>query len=529
MAFLLHELLSESAARYPDNEAIHFEDQRITYAELERETNKLARQLLAVGVTKGSRVGIHMNRGISSIVAACGVLKAGAAYVPIDPLSPSERINYLINQCEITLLLTLRERLKNLQQAFPGNSPLENIIVMDSLDSSPKPVGSARMINWQDIRDGIEGDAPSVNILDSDLAYVLFTSGSTGKPKGVMISHLNSLTFVKAAYGFFKIEKEDRLSNVCPLHFDMSVFDVFVALRAGACIVIVPETTTIFPLKLAETIAKNRISVWNSVPSALSLLATFTNLDDYDFSSVRLILFAGEIFPLKYLRRLQKSIPEARFCNLYGQTEANSSTYFWVDHLPPEAAGILPIGRSFPNFEVFALDEDGKQVHDPGQEGELYVRGSSVALGYWADDEKTEKSFVRNPLRPELNERVYKTGDLVRLDDDGNYVFLGRKDHMIKSRGYRIEIGEIESVLCNNPDVKNAVVIPIPDDLIGNRISAIVVPFTPGSITKSDIIRHCSTRLPKYMIPETIEFRDSLPATSSGKVDRKELSEFMMK
>jgi acyl-coenzyme A synthetase/AMP-(fatty) acid ligase len=175
------------------------------------------------------------------------------------------------------------------------------------------------------------------------------------------------------------------------------------------------------------------------------------------------------------------------------------------------------------------LNEAGQQVAKPGEEGEFYVRASSVALGYWGEPEKTEKSFVTNPLRPDLNEKIYRTGDLVRLDSDGNYVFLGRKDYIIKSRGYRIEIGEIESVLCNHPEVKNAVVIPIPDDLIGNRISAIVVPFTSGSITKADILKHCSTRLPKYMIPETIEFRDCLPATSSGKIDRKELSSVMMK
>jgi acyl-coenzyme A synthetase/AMP-(fatty) acid ligase len=178
-----------------------------------------------------------------------------------------------------------------------------------------------------------------------------------------------------------------------------------------------------------------------------------------------------------------------------------------------------------PNFEVFALDEHGRQVTGPGQEGELYVRASTVAFGYWGEDEKTEKAFVKNPLRPDLSERVYKTGDLVHLDPDGNYVFLGRKDHMIKSRGYRIEIGEIETVLCSHPEIKNAVVIPIPDELIGNRISVIVVPMTPGKIEKEDVLKHCFAQLPKYMIPEIIEFRDFLPTTSSGKVDRKKLSD----
>jgi acyl-coenzyme A synthetase/AMP-(fatty) acid ligase len=304
----------------------------------------------------------------------------------------------------------------------------------------------------------------------------------------------------------------------------MSIFDIFVALKAGATVVIIPEAAAIFPTQLAEHIEKKKISVWNSVPSALTLLANFTNLDKYDFSALRLILFAGEVFPIKYLRRLMKSIPGARFYNLYGQTEANSSTYFLVDPIPSDDTAILPIGKSLPNFEVFALDEDNRKVNRPGEKGELYVRASSVALGYWDDVEKTQECFVKNPLRPDSNEIVYKTGDLVCLDTDGNYVFLGRKDYMIKSRGYRIEIGEIETVLCNHPDIKNAVVIPIPDELIGNRISAIIVPLTPGKIEKEDILKYCSKLLPKYMIPEIIEFRDSLPTTSSGKIDRKKLS-----
>jgi amino acid adenylation domain-containing protein len=524
LAFLLHQLLSESAARYPNKEAIVCSDQTITYAELEIETNKLACELLALGTARGARVGIYMNRGISSIIAACGILKAAGTYVPIDPMSPPVRINYLITKCGIKSLLTVQERLRNMEQAFPENSPLKNIIVMDSIDLKSRSLGSIPLINWGDIPDELGRKAPSVNVLDSDIAYVLFTSGSTGNPKGVMISHLNSLTFVNSACEFFQIRNEDRLSNICPLHFDMSIFDIYVALKAGASIVIIPETMAIFPVKLAEIIAKNKISVWNSVPSALSLLANLTSLGDYDLSSLRMILFAGEIFPLKYLRRLQEAIPGARFCNMYGQTEANSSTYYWVDHLPTETAGVLPIGKPLPNFEVFALNEAGQQVAKPGEEGEFYVRASSVALGYWGEPEKTEKSFVTNPLRPDLNEKIYRTGDLVRLDSDGNYVFLGRKDHMIKSRGYRIEIGEIESVVCNHPEVKTAVVIPIPDELIGNRISAIVVPSTPGKITKDDILKYCFTRLPKYMIPEIIEFRDSLPATSSGKVNRKQLS-----
>jgi acyl-coenzyme A synthetase/AMP-(fatty) acid ligase len=303
----------------------------------------------------------------------------------------------------------------------------------------------------------------------------------------------------------------------------MSVFDLFVAMKAGATVVIVPETAATFPVRLAELIAKSGITVWNSVPSALSLLAAYNGLEEHDLSGLRLVVFAGERFPLKYLRRLKEAVPGARFCNMYGQTEANSSTCYWVEQLPVRENDPLPIGKALPNFEVFALDEEGRQITGPGREGELYVRASTVALGYLDEPEKTEKAFVRNPLRSGLPERIYRTGDLVRVDEEGNYIFLGRTDHMIKSRGYRIEIGEIEAVLRGHRDVKNAVVIPLPDELIGNRIWAIVVPSAAGIITREDLARYCARQLPKYMIPEIIEFRDELPTTSSGKIDRQML------
>jgi len=523
MAFLLHQLLSESAAKYPDKEAIAFRDRSMTYAELETETNRLAHTLSGIGVDRGERVGIYMNRCITSIVAVFGILKAGATYVPLDPMSPPSRLGYIMNKCGTRFLLTLQEKLTDIERVLPDNSPLESILTMNGSDPGPRSLGSTKLVAWQEVRDAARVDAPWTSTIDSDLAYILFTSGSTGNPKGVMISHLNSLTFVNSAYDFFQVRTNDRFSNICPLHFDMSVFDLFVAFKAAASVVIVPEVTSIFPSQVAEFIERNEISVWNSVPSILSLLANLRNLDDYDFSGLRLILFAGEVFPLKYLRRLMRSVPAARFYNLYGQTEANSSLHYWIEQVLSDDTLVIPIGKALPNFEVFALDENGKKIDKPGEKGELYVRGASVALGYLGEPEKTEASFVKNPFSPNVSERIYRTGDLVTLDGDGNYVFVGRKDHMIKSRGYRIELGEIEAVIANHEQVRYSVVVAIPDELIGSRIGAVIVPLSKGTIRKEDVIRHCATRLPRYMIPEIIEFRDSLPMTSSGKVDRKNL------
>lgn len=524
MAFLLHQLLSESAARYPDKEAVVFKDDAVSYAELEDESNRLAYALSETGIKKGGPVGIYLNRSIASITALFGILKAGAAYVPIDPFCPPGRLHYILNKCGITCLITSQEKLKALEGQSPEHSSLECALVLGGLTADSGLMASVKALDWQRIRASARKDPPCMNAVDTDLAYILFTSGSTGNPKGVMLSHLNALTFVTSAHDLFQVVADDRFSNICPLHFDMSVFDLFVALKAGATVVVIPESTTMFPVKLAEAIAKNDISVWNSVPSALSLLATYKDLARHDLSSLRLVCFAGELFPMKYLKRLMEVIPAARFCNMYGQTEANSSLYYWVERSSCDGKTVLPIGRPMPNFDVFALDEDGEPVTESEKEGELYVRASTVASGYWNEEGKTENVFVRNPLRPELNERVYRTGDLVHLDFDGNYVFLGRKDHMIKSRGYRIEIGEIEAVLSGHPEIKNAIAIPIPDELIGNRICVVIVPCSPGKIGKNDIVRYCSRQLPKYMVPEIIEFRDSLPATSSGKVDRQKVS-----
>jgi len=528
MVFLLHQLLSEAAVKYPDRNAILSDKEAITYYELDKASNRLANLLIEIGVKRGDRVGIYMPRNINSVIGILGILKTGGAYVPIDPLCSEDRLSYIINKCEIEFLLSSSQKVNNINRSSPQGMPLKKVLLMDSTDENHITNNTIQILSWQKEGTNYSEKQPDVHIIDSDLSYILFTSGSTGNPKGVMISHLNSLTFVDMAHDFFGIKKEDVFSNNSPLHFDLSVFDFYVAFKAGASVVIVPEGISIFPSKLAEFIEINKITVWNSVPSVLSLLTTYANLDSFDFSSLRLVLFAGEVFPMKYLRQLKNHISSAQFYNIYGQTEANSSTYYLVNKIPEENSSLIPIGKAFPNFDVFALDENGKRISEPGQKGELYVRAASVAFGYWADTEKTNEKFLRNPLNHNSNEIVYRTGDVVRLDNDRNYIFLGRLDHMIKSRGYRIEIGEIETVLSNHPQVKTAVVIPLPDELIGNRIAAVIVPFSQNGIKKEDILKYCSKLLPKYMIPEIIEFKETLPTISSGKIDRRILATYFL-
>jgi acyl-coenzyme A synthetase/AMP-(fatty) acid ligase len=335
-----------------------------------------------------------------------------------------------------------------------------------------------------------------------------------------MISHRASLTFVNWASECFDLRPSDRVSNHAPLHFDLSTFDIFAAVKAGATMVPVPEELSVFPMNMADFIERQGITTWYSVPSVLTRLVLHSELGTRDFSSLRQILFAGEVFPTKYLRQLMAAIPHAGYFNLYGPTETNVCTFYQVGELPPGGDEPIPIGRACANTEVFAVNERS-ELAGTDEVGELYVRGPSLMKGYWAMPERSAEALVPNPLgSPRWAERVYRTGDLVTRTAEGDYRFVGRRDSMVKSRGYRIELGEIETALYAHPDVQEAAVLAIPDDEIGNVIHAVVVTRAAAPLSAAQLQRYCGERIPRYMIPSAIHFRDALPKTSTGKVDK---------
>ncbi|RMF68889.1 MAG: D-alanine--poly(phosphoribitol) ligase [Calditrichaeota bacterium] len=522
MVFLLQHLLRDAAKRYPDKDAVLYNDEKMTYRELDELSDKLATMLRENGVERGDRVGIYINKSIPSIISIHGILKAGAVYVPLDPNAPVSRLAYIIENCGIRCLLTSTRKAQKLKEMFPEENPLEVVILTDAHGAAPQGI-PAKMIEWSEVC-GCQAQPVNNPSIETDLAYILYTSGSTGIPKGVMISHLNSLTFVNWAHDTFNVNPRDRLSNHAPLHFDLSIFDIFVAFKAAATLVLVPEGASTFPIRLADWIEENRISIWYSVPSILSLMVLHGKLERHAFANLRTVLFAGEVFPVKYLRTLMELIPKAEYYNLYGPTETNVITYYKVPKLSPERTKPIPIGKTCANMEVFALTEDGKRVTSPGEEGELFARGSCVAQGYWGDPEKTNRLFVPNHTQPNFQEKMYRTGDLVTLDEEGNYIYLGRRDHMVKSRGYRIELGEVEAILYSHPEVKEAAVVAVPDELIGNRLKAFVVLNKSNGLTAKDLEGFCAKKVPHYMVPEKIELFDTLPKTSTGKIDRPTLA-----
>jgi amino acid adenylation domain-containing protein len=511
MAHLLQQLLSASAERHPDTPAVRARGRSLTYGELETRSSQLAHLLRERGVARGDRVGLCFSKAVESMVAMLGVLKAGAAYVPLDPHAPAQRVAGIAADCGLRALITTAERLAAMPPA-----PLACAVLVSGRAQA------AGEVEWSAL-DTFPTSAPPQASIETDLAYILYTSGSTGRPKGVMLTHRNALTFVDWCAATFGIRPDDRLANHAPLHFDLSVFDVYNALQAGATVTLIHEELAVFPQRLAALIEDHGITVWYSVPSALIYLLQHADLGARDLERLRLVLFAGEVFPMKYLRQLADQLPHAELYNLYGPTETNVCTYHRVDRFRLAGQERLPIGRACANTEAFALDAEGRPV-GVGETGELYVRGPSVTPGYWGDADKSRRVLVSNPLQPGLDERVYRTGDLVTPDENGEYVFLGRRDNQVKSRGYRIELGDIEAALYAHPAVVEAAVIAVRDDEIGSRLRAFAVLKPEHALTAADLQAHCAGRVPRYMVPETIELRPSLPKTSTGKTDRTRLA-----
>jgi len=516
MAYLLQQLLSKSARAYPEKMAVWARGMSIAYRELEEQSNQLAHLLRKRGVKKGDRVGLFFPKCVQSVVSMLGVLKAGGVYVPLDPQAPADRVGYIIENCGIRVLITNHEKRQALSSET--SSALECCILIDESGN-----GDAAN-SWSALSEFPADHAPQVSLIETDLAYILYTSGSTGRPKGVMLSHQNALTFVEWCAEEFKVNCNDQLSNHAPLHFDLSVFDIYNTLEAGATVYLITEELALFPTSLANFIESKGITIWYSVPSALMLLLLHAHLTPEKLKSVRTILFAGEVFPMKYLRQLADISQNSELYNLYGPTETNVCTYYKIERERLSTLEKLPIGIACANTEAFAVTPDGRLAAQ-GEPGELYVRGPSVTYGYWADSDKTRTMVVPNQFQPHFEEKMYRTGDIVMLSDDGNYYFQGRRDSMIKSRGYRIELGEIESALLSHPGVREAAVLAVPDEVMGNRIRAVVAAHVPDSITALELQQYCASRVPKYMIPELIDLCEELPKTSTGKIDRVKLAQ----
>ncbi|NEO98263.1 MAG: SDR family NAD(P)-dependent oxidoreductase [Symploca sp. SIO2E9] len=359
MSYLLHHLLISSAQTHSDRVAVQQQEHTITYRQLDEKSNQLANTLSYIGIERGDRVGIYLDKSIEAVIAIFGILKAGATYVPLDSYAPIKRIAFIIKNCQIKTLISTKQRIDVL-----GTNSLEELesfnsaILVDQDAQATQWLG--KIVRWSEVLQAPCSPPADPNLIEKDLAYILYTSGSTGTPKGVMISHRASLTFVNWADETFEVTAEDRVSSHAPFHFDLSIFDIFTTIKAGGTIILLSAALSVFPINLAKFIAEEKISIWYSVPSILTSLVLYGRLEKHTFPTLRTILFAGEVFPIKYLRQLMGCIPHACYYNLYGPTETNVCTYYQVPPLEIELKESIPIGKACANTEVFVLGESNE-------------------------------------------------------------------------------------------------------------------------------------------------------------------------
>jgi amino acid adenylation domain-containing protein len=523
LIYLIPHGIDRSAEHFPDKEAFRFSGQSLTYAQLVRRSNALARMLQEQGVTRRDRVGIYLNKSLESAVSVYGIMKAGAAYVPLDPLAPVSRLAFVLQDCQIRHLVSEEGKRANLQAMAQDGVALDSVVGLSGQNDLP-----FREITWADV-EAMPGESPpQVTLVEHDLAYIMYTSGSTGTPKGLMHTHYSGLSYAQMSISTYDVDHQDKLSNHSPLHFDMSTFDYFSGPIAGATTVIIPEEYTKLPASLSKLMETEGLTIWYSVPFALIQLLLRGVLEERDLSRLRWVLFGGEPFPPKHLRALMAKWPQARFSNVYGPAEVNQCTYYHVPPIPEDSDEQIPIGQMCDDAEGLVVDADDQAV-SPGQVGELLVRAPTMMRGYWGRPELNQKVFYRRSVFPDYEEVFLRTGDLVRLRQDGkNYDFLGRKDRQIKTRGYRVELDEIEAALLSHAGVEEAAAFAVPDSEGSQQIEAAIILKTEAAQASLDLTKHVSGLLPWYAVPGKINVLGSFPRTTSGKIDRRRLREQAM-
>jgi amino acid adenylation domain-containing protein len=481
-----------------------------TYAGLNVKADAFARWLISRGIVPGDRVGVVLPKSVTAVIALFGIMKAGAAYVPIDYSAPVERARTILRDCRVRAVVVHASCLSVIPD--DAEHPLAATVIVGPAQGAP-PFAHA----WDETiaRTPVEPDVrPLAPRRTTDLAYILYTSGSTGTPKGVMLTHENATSFVDWCSEVFMPTVDDRFSSHAPFHFDLSVLDIYVPLKHGATLYLVSEALGKDPKNLAKFIAENQLTVWYSTPSILTLLLQFGRLDTQDCRSLRLVLFAGEVFPVKHLRTLVERWPTPLYYNLYGPTETNVCTFARIPvPIPSNRDEPFPIGPACAHCRSLVLDNDGREVSE-GEEGLLYISGPSVFQGYWNRDTENAGAFVERH-----GARWYNTGDVVRWRPGEGFIYLGRRDRMVKRRGYRIELGEIERALYGHHDIREAAVLATPDPEAGVVITAFVSCREGAAPSIIQLKTFCAERIPVYMSPDRFVLRERLPRTSTDKVD----------
>ncbi|MGZ4416791.1 MAG: amino acid adenylation domain-containing protein [Gaiellaceae bacterium] len=525
MTKLLHEYASRQADARPDAVAVTDAEGGLSYQELERSSNQLARGLREVGCRPGDRVCLFTGKTRAAITAMLAVLKAGCAYVPIDIEGPSRRTATIVGAAEPQAILVGARAAGLLEASLHEacfDQPFAVVGLTGDLDENQISRLTLSRADWE--RESAE--PLPIRGSGDDPAHILFTSGSTGIPKGVVIKHSNVIPFVEWAISYFGISPSDRMSGHPPLHFDLSTFDVYAAQAAGAQLHLVPPAFNLLPHKLAQFIRDAELTQWFSVPSTMTYMASLDTFGPDDFPSLKRVLWCGEVLPTPTLIHWMRRLPHAQFTNLYGPTEATiASSYHTVERCPRDPTTAIPIGRPCPGEELLVLDSELRPV-PVGETGDLYIAGCGLSPGYWRDEPTTHAAFIADPRGPASAGRIYRTGDLARIDKDGLVHFLGRADTQIKSRGYRIELGEIESALHAIDELRESAVVAVAAESFEGWAICCAYSAAAASLIEPKQLREALRQsLPSYMLPSRWLSLPELPKNANGKIDRPRLRE----
>ena len=515
-SMLVNDFLENSARLYPDKTALVFGNQRLTYAEIDAEANRLANYLLAQGVQLGDRVGIYMDSCVELVVSIFGILKAGAVYSVINGGTKAERLAFTLNNCRAAGLIAHHRKVGVLAETLPNVPSLRFILLAGAQSSDGLGFGYTPFDEALSRSSAIQ---PPRSRIDVDLATIIYTSGSTGLPKGVMSTHLMAVTLTDSIGRYLENTPNDIILNVLPLSHCYGLYQLLVTFRTGATLVL--EDGFAFPHRVLQLLQRERVTGFAGVPTIFAKILEIEELASMEFPELRYLTNAAAALPVRHIEKLYQLLPGVRIYSMYGQTECTRVCY-----LPPEELDRRPgsVGIAIPNTEVYVVDEAGNRV-PPGVVGELVVRGSHLMRGYWESPEETARALRPGPLP---GERVLYTGDLFRMDEEGFLYFVARKDDMIKSRGEKVSPREVENVLYSLDGIVEAAVIGVPDERLGEAIWAVVAVRDGAGLTERDVLGHCARNLEDFMVPKHVEFWPSLPKTSSGKTSKTQLREMVL-
>jgi acyl-CoA ligase (AMP-forming) (exosortase A-associated) len=514
---LVHELVFRSAEQKDGGDALVYQNQRINYPSLASEIEIIARALLTLGLGRGERSAVYLEKQLETVIALFGVSAAGGISVPINPLLKSEQVAHILCDCNARILVTSSHRLQLLVPVLPQCHDLHTVIVVGGHTEELPVISGLIIVFWEELSN-TTGSVKSHPIIDTDIGAILYTSGSVGKPKGVVLSHRNLVAGAKSVCQYLENNSKDRILSVLPLSFDYGFSQLTTAFFVGATSVLI---NYLLPRDIISAIEKESITGLAAVPHL------WIQLELCDWSraiSLRYITSSGGVMPRTTLDRLRRSLPKTKVFLMYGMTEAFRSTF-----LPPEDIDERPdsIGKAIPNTEVFVLREDGTQCA-PGEPGELVHRGSLVALGYWNDPQQTAACFKPLPIRHSgltIPELAVWSGDTVRMDEAGYLYFIGRRDEMIKTAGYRISPTEVEEIIYATECVGEAAAVGVPHPIKGQAIVVVVTPRDGVKLDADTLLTACKHHLPIYMLPGVIDIRnENLPRNANGKIDRKILA-----